>query len=168
MYEYRITKYDPKNRNELGHYMVDEWTEFEDISHSFDGEAFNYIEYINIENKYIYAIELLMRRHGLGSMRMRGLEKRGLTYDETLTKGMIDMYDWLDHDRSISIQIMSIFCRLILRKYVWAKLVSPKMFVHFGGNYYMYIGASEDCSKEFREIEASGLFVEECESPYGR
>jgi len=168
VHEYRITKYDPKNRNELGCYMVNEWTSFWDIGKSFTGEVFNYHEYINVENKYIHAIELLMKRQCLGSLRTRNLGKYGIPFDMTTTKDMIKLYNELNCDCNICIQIMPTFCRLILRDYVGAQLVSPNMFVHFGYEYYMYIGVTTGCIEELREIEASGLFVEECESPYGR
>ncbi len=41
-----------------------------------------------------------------------------------------------------------------------------KMYVHFGYDYYMYIGVNEKCLDAINSIQASGLFVEECESPY--
>jgi hypothetical protein len=39
-------------------------------------------------------------------------------------------------------------------------------FIHVGWDYYMYIGVPTDCPASDRLAAASGLFVEECESPY--
>lgn len=41
------------------------------------------------------------------------------------------------------------------------------MFVHFGYDYYMYIGSSKELPQDLRnKIENLGLFVENFESPY--
>lgn len=36
-----------------------------------------------------------------------------------------------------------------------------QFFVHFGYDYYMYIGASKNCIKSKNAVMLSGLFVEE-------
>lgn len=38
MNKYRVTKYDPKNRNKEGHYMYDHWTELGDVGKTLEGE----------------------------------------------------------------------------------------------------------------------------------
>ncbi|WP_422658085.1 FHA domain-containing protein [Paenibacillus sp. EC2-1] len=54
-----------------------------------------------------------------------------------------------------------------LRKLMGFRLTNKnKMYVHFGYDYYMYIGISKECKDAIDSIQASGLFVEECESPY--
>jgi len=158
--EYIISRHDPKNQDNLGRYIVDEWKTYDDIGYRFNGEVLNYLEYLNAEIKYINAIELLMRRHCLGSMRTRYLLKLDPPSGVTATGAMKDLYEWLKRDRNISIQMLPTFYRLMLRDCILAKLVSPVMYVDYGYGYYLYIGVTEDCSKELCEIEASGLFVE--------
>ncbi len=56
-----------------------------------------------------------------------------------------------------------------LREELWCKIMSPyKLFVHFGYDYYMYIGSAKELSTEIiLEIEKLGLFVELIDqSPY--
>jgi hypothetical protein len=58
---------------------------------------------------------------------------------------------------------------MALRKQVWARLEAPRRaFVHFGYDYYMYIGTSRDTSKAAETVEAAGLYVERVRSPYKR
>lgn len=40
------------------------------------------------------------------------------------------------------------------------------MYVHFGHDYYMFIGSSTSCPLALKNIEKMGLFVEDFESPY--
>jgi hypothetical protein len=41
-----------------------------------------------------------------------------------------------------------------------------KFFVHFGWDYYMYIGSSVNCPSLIKIAKDNGLFVEEVRSPY--
>lgn len=56
--------------------------------------------------------------------------------------------------------------RRVLREEFWCRLEADECFVHFGWDYYMYVGVSEACSKSRAFAAASGLFVEEFVSPY--
>ena len=58
-------------------------------------------------------------------------------------------------------------CRLILREHLWAKLgYDSKMYVHFGHDYYMYIGSLLSCEEAIKNITDQGFFVEKFKSPY--
>lgn len=73
----------------------------------------------------------------------------------------------MKEDDLLSLEQVKIVSKLILREYLWCKLISKyKMFVHFGYDYYMYIGSRSQCKDTLRKIKDSGLFVEDFESPY--
>ncbi|MFD1169946.1 hypothetical protein [Oceanobacillus caeni] len=56
---------------------------------------------------------------------------------------------------------------LTLRNIIWCKLgYKNQFFVHFGYDYYMYIGASRQCTKAINAVTRSGLFVEKFDTPY--
>ena len=40
------------------------------------------------------------------------------------------------------------------------------MFVHFGWDYYMYIGSAKQCTGTIVQIQKSGLYIEQYKSPY--
>ena len=67
----------------------------------------------------------------------------------------------------INQQQVTDMCRLVLREYVWTKLsYDSKMYVHFGYDYYMYIGSLLPCKETIRSITNQGLFVKKFKSPY--
>ena len=57
---YRITKFDPKKRNEQGHFLDNyEWTALSDIRKQEFGNV-SYEEYEKIESAYAEAIKLIL------------------------------------------------------------------------------------------------------------
>lgn len=70
-------------------------------------------------------------------------------------------------NQELSLQEIKEIARLSLREVVWCKLtLQETFFVHFGYDYYMYIGAYKDCPKALIKTRKSGLFVENFISPY--
>ena len=55
--------------------------------------------------------------------------------------------------------------RRILREEFWCRLEGSGSYMHFGWDYYMFIGAKQDCPGAKSLAESLGLFVEDSESP---
>lgn len=73
------------------------------------------------------------------------------------------------HRRNLSIAQSLDFARLVLREEAWGKLGVPgKAYVHFGYDYYMYIGVPSKCGRSIAIARDLGLFVERIRSPYLR
>lgn len=167
-FSWRITKYNPQHRDHKGIFLNDEWTSYSDIGYIFDDTKFTYEKYEEIENFYIKAITSLMECNKISSLQVSSLEKsKRLKIDDQNTEHMSLLFniikenDWIEHDNIES------FCKLILRDKLWCKLVhDKKMFVHFGWDFYMYIGSALACENTIKKIESSGLFVEPFRSPY--
>ena len=69
--------------------------------------------------------------------------------------------------KAVTVQEVRELAKLTLRNAIWCKLGFKKQFfVHFGYDYYMYIGASEDCTKAKEVVKETGLFIEDFKSPY--
>ncbi len=168
MYWFQITKYNPKYRNELGHYLKDEWTDFSDIGKKHANDILTYDEYIEVENAYVKAILNFMNCLNLDSVRVSGLEKRKLLENsENYSKSMIEIYKKIKDKQFLDRQLLDQVIRLILRTDLWCKLQSKDLEVHFGYDYYMYIGSSKPCEEIIPTIEKMGLFVEAIkDSPY--
>ena len=159
MFSWRITKYNPCNRDINGIYTLpDEWTSYSDIGTVREGK---------IEDAYVASI---FDDHGLQrvqKLKVVGLEKRGpLISDSYLSKDMKEMYDKVRDGIYCSEDTIDGVARLVLREKLWCKLEARSMFVHFGYDYYMYIGSAEMCEKEVQKIQEMGLYIEEQESPY--
>ena len=169
MFSYQITKYNPQYRNPLGTYLKDEWTSISDVGKIYENREFTLDEYLKVEDGYIQAILLFMIFLNLESLTVTYLEKR-TTWNVSSTpysKSMFGLYKKIMEGKQINTKEMGDAARLLLREFLWCKIENENMFVHFGDDYYMFIGSSKKISKSLREkIEGFGLFVEEFESPY--
>jgi hypothetical protein len=166
MHQWRITKYDPRSRNHKGAYYPDDWTSASDIGKMFNDRRFELDDYLAMENRYVSAAMHFLEKSGLSSLVVVGLETgsavRGHSLDELLLQGLE-----LQEGQRLSGDELARACRLNLRELLWCKLEEPgKFFIHFGYDYYMYVGSFYPCPESVRHAREIGLFVESMPSPY--
>ena len=128
MIEYRVTKYDPALRDATGAYIADEWTSMKDIGREFGGVVLTDDAYRRAEQAYINSALAFLSEGGLASLRIEGLENhkgRALMFAESAV---------------ISVEQIGEVIPQILRDEFWCRFESPGGFLHFGWDYYMYIG----------------------------
>ena len=169
MYTWRITKYNPLYRNSSGDYTNQEWTSYSDIGKHFGGKQFNFEDYIEIENKYISTVLQFMNCLHLQEIEIRELEKyeTDISYDENIDREMSNLLKNIKDKATINIAVVPHLCKLILREHLWGKLVvNSTLYIHFGYDYYMYIGSSKKCDMVLEKVSHNGLYIEECQSPY--
>jgi hypothetical protein len=154
MHQYRITKFDPAFRDTAGAYLRDEWTSFGDVGRSFGGITLSHTEYLRVESAYIEATTAFLLEDNAPNLRVIGLEIRADTPNAP-PEGA-----WITAKAFASI------CRSVLRQEFWCKLEAGGRFVHFGWDYYMYVGVVSRCESSIGKAKALGLFVEEIDSPY--
>lgn len=156
-YMWRITKYNPLNCDENGLYVKDEWTSFSDIGDFYNDLEFTMPEYLKYEKAYIDSILTLMECNNIHSLNIIGLEKRDDDkFTNTLKEGM-----------SLSKQQIEEVVKQILREKIWCKLIKDDSFyVHFGYDFYMYIGANYKCNSAINYIKDNNMFIESFVSPY--
>lgn len=169
MFAWRISKYNPRNRDSRGAYLIaDEWTSYSEIGTTTDEKEFTYEEYKKIEDAYVSSIFLFMECNSIESLRITNLEK-SLAWDSEdiyVSESMKNAFRYAENGLEINKDQISSLTRLVLREKLWCKLESKDMFVHFGWDYYMYVGSSHSCEKYLQKIQELGLFVEKYESPY--
>lgn len=167
-YCWQITKYDPRKRNSQGWFLEDTWISYGDIGRSYQGEKLTYDRYVQVENSYINAIMLFMNCLDVSHLQVKYLENHGsINEDPSTDKNERLFVNELKENDLLSLEQVKIASKLILRGYFWCKLIGKhKMFVHFGDDYYMFIGSRMECKDILQKIRKSGLFVEEFESPY--
>lgn len=167
-FNWRITKYNPILRDSNGFYLRDEWCIYAEVGKTFEGIKYDFKEYERVENLYIAAIELFMRCNNITALQIDTLEKnKNLTKDSHNNSHMIHLFNEAKEGDWIEMSNMQDFCKLIFREKLWCKLRYPrKMFVHFGWDFYMYVGSVIACEDAIDNIEKSGLFVELFKSPY--
>jgi hypothetical protein len=157
MFQYRVTKYDPRFRDASGVYLRDDWTMISQMGRTLEGVKLTPQLYLAVENAYVEAAIAFLTEASVETLMIRGLEKSreycnsALKLEEGANCCMLEVAD---------------IARLILRESIWCRLEGENTYLHFGWDYYMYIGVSTECAKSIEYAKDRGLFVEQCESPY--
>jgi hypothetical protein len=158
-YQYRVTKYNPAFRDINGAFKGLEWTSYSDIGKSFNGAKLTEEQYLEVETVYLNAIESFLNEAKIESLVLRGLENHTNT----------QLPQFVQPNAVLEIPECVQFARIVLREQAWGRLVNPKKaYVHFGYDYYMYIGLPKRCIAAESQSQKSGLFVEPFRSPYLR
>lgn len=163
---WRVTKYNPKYRQGNA-YLHEEWTSVSDIGNYFNDTEFTLDSYLKCEKQYINAVVLAMQRAGIEYLEINEMDKNRYKEYQDIPKQLAeDFYESLYNGAHVHIDDIALLMKLMLREIVWGKLSNENFFVHFGYDYYMYFGISEEASSIKEEIEDNGLFVENMKSPY--
>jgi len=168
-YQWRVTKYNPDFRDENGYYtLIEEWTCPSEIGKTINGKVFTLDEYLQIEAAYINSAIKFIEESGINSLRILRLEcniseedRTSLLYEKEFEKLV------LKEDLLVNKNEIRLICKMVLRNFLWCELFSKdNFFVHFGWDYYMYIGSFVNCSTAIEFAENNGLFVEKIQSPH--
>ncbi|MEI6729472.1 MAG: hypothetical protein WCK98_07585 [bacterium] len=149
-YWYRVTKYDPKKRREDGAYLDQtEWTEFNELKNP----NYNFKDYLLTENAYIYAIYYFIELNKETDFQLfTKIVKNKLTKNSKIFTDKISL---------------EYYIKKIFRENFGAKIRCNNMCVHFGWDYYMYIGSNNKC--DISELDFGGvkIYIEKIKtSPY--
>lgn len=171
-FSYRVTKYNPLNRNENGNYSQDDWTSISDVGKIYNCKEFTIEEYLRVENLYISAIKKYMEYINNAYLQVELLNKWEVNlvtgrFSEYYTAEMESIYVNIREGDLVELSKIEHLIRLILRENIWCKFIySSEFYLHFGYDYYMYLGGSKDFTEINKHITGIGLYVESYESPY--
>ncbi|MFG2799885.1 S1 RNA-binding domain-containing protein [Streptomyces pseudovenezuelae] len=161
-YVYRVTKYDPADRDEDGHYIGPEDT---------------FSDHDQVEAAYLQAVEAFAVSTGIDHLTVRepqvpspvhfGVEELlgGSGLDGLFPTGPSGFHDGAEMPLDISLELV----RIMLRDGgAWCRLEVEDVFrVHVGWDQYLYIGSSQPCEDTLARTRALGLFPERVDaSPY--
>lgn len=168
-FQWRVTKYNPDFRDENGYYtLIEEWTCPSDIGKVFNEHEFTMLEYLQAETAYIDSVIKFIEESGIDSLRVIQLQYTISEEDKTsplYEKEFETMV--LKEDALVNKNDIRLICKMVLRNFIWCQLYSKNnFFVHFGWDYYMYIGSNVNCLSVIEFASNNGLFVEQCVSPY--
>jgi hypothetical protein len=173
MNSWRVTKYNPKFRDQTGNYTRadEEWYLYSQIGSIYNGVKFSYNDYKKVEDAYVKAILYFMRDARLTMLQVVELDKpkKKLAITKHYSKKMIQAVNSIKEGELVDITAIAYIARWNLRDMnvpYRCILQSKDMFVHFGWDYYMYIGSTYECKNAIVQIEELGLFVEPMKSPY--
>ncbi len=164
-YTYSISKYNPKYYDEFGVYTREEWTSKYDIDKVFGVKKFTEQEYLLTEDKYISAVQLIMRQKKISELVVSKLENyistnreenRGLR-NSTLQKSIANICE----GSIIKVKEIKNVIRAMLREYIWCELYSKEQhfILNAGYDFYIDLICEEFTEKQKQEISSLGLFV---------
>ncbi len=154
VFEYRVTKYDPQDRDSAGRFRREVWTSFNDIGRVFGGEIFSKADYEAVEDKYVSVAVAFMKEAGVELLRIKELENPKSLPQE------------FEEGRFVTLDEASVILREMLRDHFWCRLESVSGFIHVGYDFYMYLGVLKRCPVATVHAGKMGLFVESFRSPY--
>ncbi len=152
MYMYRIAKYD-LNNYENGIYTGADWTNYSDIGRTFNGVELTEKVYLHIESRYIRVAQILWKKSHCQSVCISNLEK----YSSDLP--------WKNAQKIREAELAEII-RDCLRNKCWCRLYGENFYIHFGYDFYMYIGCTVPYAEVVRICRENQLYAVEQESPY--
>jgi len=172
MNTWRLSKYDPRFRKR-GAFQLDVWTSVSDIGKSFEGKVLTVEEYLRTENQYVSVISSFLKETQVSSLVVTALEKHfpdgpieRLDSSDPLLDPLAEITSILEGD-TLSLSEIETVCRLSLREFLWCKLENDELaYVHFGYDYYVYLGSASDCPQTREYASSIGLFMERFPSPY--
>jgi hypothetical protein len=159
-YAKRITKYDPRYRNEHGHYLREEWTSVSEIGRVFEGQLFTHEEYRRVERRYVQAAHALLA--SCEQIVLLGVEKHGQAPNRHAAPTLFQAWQTLQEGAVIRSADLGSLIELLLQEYAWCYLVdyTKRLKLEFGYDYYMYVRYDYLAPETLAYIEQLGLFVE--------
>ncbi|MFC8954531.1 S1 RNA-binding domain-containing protein [Streptomyces sp. NPDC057101] len=159
---YRVTKYDPADRDEHGHYTGSEDT----VSDHGEVEA-SYLQAVAAFAEGTGVDHLAVREPQVPSFVHFGVEPAvdGFGLAALFPVGPTGFHDGAEVPLEIALELV----RAMLRDNgVWCRLEAEGAFaVHVGWDQYLYIGSSRPCEEALARTRALGLFLERLDSsPY--
>jgi len=169
MTAFRITKYNPQNRNAAGHYLdKKEWTGVSEVGKLCGGRRLTVSEYLFTENAYVSAVNELLMLAKIDTLRVVESENYKNCFDylpQELVASSREYKHLIQEGCLLHGQSIEVGVRSTLRGLLWCKLIGDHGFyVHFGYDYYMYVGFEGDDLANWEPPQ--GMYCEEFASPY--
>lgn len=162
MNQYRVTKYNPAFRDEQGRYLRDEWTDFSDIGCTFSGRVLTAEQYYEVERHYIEVCISAWEKQGCPQIFLKDIENNSLPFwIPQRIRGALWFPKVIKDEKHLSEII-----KRILENRLWARLEGEQFFIHFGWDYYMYIGTLLKPNLMSELASEYDLYCEEMISPH--
>ncbi|WP_165245226.1 hypothetical protein [Paludisphaera soli] len=169
MIRLRTTKYDPGLRDGRGCFTGDEPTSSWDIGRTFGTRVFTVSDYLAVEDAYVETVRRFMIAASIDSLEVHRLEEQPGFRDEPARSRIQELrpaiVPRLAEGLILSGPDIEAVIRTCLREEAWCKLRGRRSFyVHFGRDFYMYIGGILD--RSLLGPPQPGIYHEDFSSPY--
>ena len=138
---YKITKYNPKYRDEKGCYTLDEWIYFGQVGKIINDKKFTFHEYLNTENKYVESIKIILEELEINELRLLNLNTTSPFLNSSENLLGIENFNikYLIEDKILTLELIETIIRANLREFIECELFNIKIRIKFGFDYYMYV-----------------------------
>jgi len=138
---------------------------YSDVGKSFKNGTLTFKEYSEIENKYIQAVNLFLKRSGCDGIITKSVEKHSLIKDFVdRDRELFKKYEEVAEGKVFKVKSFTPIVQLILRDYLWCELhcTASNNVIRFGYDYYMYFSGDSGFKNPgfLKEIDEIGLFAE--------
>ncbi|EKS4344305.1 hypothetical protein [Clostridium sporogenes] len=168
MVRYRISKYNPKFRDEYGCYTKQEWTSISDVDKDINGVKVSLEEYLNTESRYIKALNNILNDLNIEYLYVMELEKQNDIINdnytfEGFTTDMIETVNSIKEGQELDREKINYIIKAILREVFWCGLYSKTthLIIKPGYDFYINIICPELSKCVIKNISELGLYIEE-------
>lgn len=164
MQGWRLSKYDPSQRDAAGRYLKEEWTSVCDIGKLIGGQVLTVEEYLRVENAYIETAMAFHADTGTPLLIARDVEAAGSNLN---VPGQVVLHP-PEEGHPVERAELPVIIRSCLREIVWCRLEAKESLcmIHFGYDYYIYLTGISPTDHACEVARAVGLFMEPSQSPY--
>lgn len=170
-YWFRISKYNPKYRDNVWEYKKDEWTSITDIwKHNI-----KWYKYKNTEDCYVKLIVNLLTYFKFEKLNIFWLQWNFLWQEfeniriKWLWKEWRNLYLDIKENgrRDLSVKDMNIYIVFLLREMLWSYVIWNKIEIHVWYDYYMYILTTNELMAEYLgNLKNDFLYIERIDSDF--
>ena len=169
MKNFRITKYNLKKRDKQDRYLVNDWTSISDLFKKYKYEDAVKI-YKDVEDKFIEVYTSIFSENKIEKMIINSLalylDDEDADYIEKRSFDLnLNDLSWLTDKSEISGKQIEDVLKLLLRGLIWCKLDWEIVYLHYGDDYYTYIGGVEISDELINNAKKSNIYIEICDSP---
>lgn len=175
MKKYRISKYNPKYRNDNWIEIYKTWTSASDIGNTYNGLAFSVDDYLETEKKYLHVIDSILNYFNIDSLTVKNSEfffnieeikKMLLSKNIYLTEDEIDFLKIIKDNSELNRDNLNKAFKFVLRECFWATFENneKKIKTEFGYDYYVYIWCENISYEIIKESLNNGIYIEEIQS----
>lgn len=166
---YRLSKYNPKNRDVSGVYLKNEWTSISDIGKVFDDGLLNVEKYLAAEKAYCNVVKAILDEFSEKCFSVEQLERYfdgNSVYEEMQKYGIpfsqedISRFDAISCGLRIPVDDLEKYLSYLLRESVWFVLVGRETKIVVGYDYYIHFQCYKPIEHLFELAEREGIYIE--------
>ena len=161
MNHFQLSKFSSQDENS--------WTAVSDIGNSYPGGILTQVQYLEMENLYIIAIQRILEAAQCGEFQIRMYEdNRGADNSERWFFNISDSLVKIRGGEYVSSNLLFTLCRLCLRELMWLRLESAcGCYITFGHDYYIQFGIPMKYA-ELCKIIPKNIFIDQIDDdPHG-